>query len=150
MLTVYNNGGYTIVSTFPPMANNPLLTVRVPPYIIKFIEELADKSNRTKTETVISLLESSDEFKEFQKAQGIQDREPTVSERLDSIQTQLQALQEASNFSPDSSILQTAENSLKAILEKTKNNQKGYQTNSFAAGLKDIRYLVHFLEQRHD
>ena len=149
MITVYNNGGYTIVSTFSPMANNPLLTVRVPPYIITFIEELADKSNRTKTDVVIGLLESSDEFKEFQKAQGIQDREPTVSERLDSIQTQLQALQEASNPSPDSSMLQTVENSLKAILENHNNNQKGYQANSFSAGIKDIRYLVHFLEHRH-
>lgn len=142
-------GGSTEQSIIYPMASE-LLTVRVPPYIVQFLLQLASKTNRTKTDVVVTLLESSPEFKEFQQEQGIPEREPTVPEQLAFIQRQLQALQEASNPFPDSYILQTVEDGLKAILEKADNKQSGYKTNSFSTGLADIRSLVNLLEQRHN
>ena len=127
--------------------NNPLLTVRVPPYIMSFVEQLADQSNRTKTDVVISLLESSAEFKEFQREQGIPQREPTTNERLDAIQAQLQALQDVPQSSQDSSVLNTIHQGLKDVLDKAEAKEKGYQKNSFTQGLADIKALHSLLEQ---
>jgi hypothetical protein len=127
--------------------NNPLLTVRVPPYIIHFVDQLDDKSNRTKTDVVITLLESCAEFKEFQREQGIPEREPTTNERLDDIQAQLQALQDAYQTSQDSSILSTIQQGLQDVLDKADSKEKGYQKNSFTQGLADIKALHSLLEQ---
>lgn len=125
-----------------------LLTVRVPPYIVTFVEQLASKTNRTKTDVVVSLLESSSDFKEFQKEQGIPEREPTVGERLESIQAQLKALEKASNPHPDSYILQTVEERLRGIVDRAEDKQNGYITKSFSAGLGEVRALLTLLEQR--
>ena len=54
--------------------SNPLLTTRVPPYVISFIEELASKTNRTKNDVVNYLIESSVEFQEFDKEQNISEK----------------------------------------------------------------------------
>ena len=73
---------------------NPLLTTRVPPYIISFIEDLASKTNRTKTDVVNYLIESSVEFQKYDKEQNISEKKPNHIEYDFNIQSELNTLKE--------------------------------------------------------
>lgn len=75
--------------------SNPLLTTRVPPYVISFIEELASKTNRTKNDVVNYLIESSVEFQEFDKEQNISEKKLNHIHYDFNIQTELKTLKES-------------------------------------------------------